>query len=165
MGSKGRASNHRPTGIQNSFLTEMENVVVLIESMRNIVMESPQNMFLCLLSKLKHRSGLFLDPHCRASLNCVKNMTLTKKNRGNCYCYWSWKGVTRVSSREIRNISRFQLYASKSQEDERFIPPSWSQVHKQWELDSDKTLLDLKWHVVGSAGRLAWQTNAFHTCD
>lgn len=82
MGSKGRASNHRPTGIQNSFLTEMENVVVLIESMRNIVMESPQNMFLCLLSKLKHRSGLFLDPHCRASLNCVKNMTLTKKTEG-----------------------------------------------------------------------------------
>lgn len=81
MGSKGRANNHRPTGIQNSFLTEMENVVVLIESMRNIVMESPQNMFLCLLSKLKHRSGLFLDPHCRASLNCVKNMTLTKKQR------------------------------------------------------------------------------------
>lgn len=43
MGSQGRAGNR--TGIQNSFLGEVENVVVYMESVRNIVMEPPQNMF------------------------------------------------------------------------------------------------------------------------
>lgn len=45
----------------------------------------------------------------------------------------------------------FNHMPAKALDFECFIPSSWSQFISSQGLDSDKTLLDLKWHMAGSA--------------
>lgn len=66
-----------------------------------------------------------------------------------CYCY---KEPTRVSSGEMRTNGRYQSRAGRKQ--------------RGWKLHVHQAaVVRLKWHMAGSARRVAWQAHVFHTYD
>lgn len=101
---------------------------------------------------------------CRPSLNQMKNMVL-RKTEGTVVVIGAgkeWHGSHQGKSETTTDFNHTVCQQRPRAGTLHSI--QLISVHKQSELDSDKTP-DPKWYAVGSVGRLTWKTITFHTCD